>query len=84
MDRIKMGNFLTELRKEKDLSQTDLAEIIGVTFQAVSKWERGEAIPDITILEKLATFYSVSIDDIIRGEASIKPEKVIQSYESRV
>ncbi|MDE5856084.1 MAG: helix-turn-helix domain-containing protein, partial [Anaeroplasmataceae bacterium] len=34
MDRIKMGNFLAELRKEKDLSQTDLAEIIGVTFQA--------------------------------------------------
>ncbi|MDE6047894.1 MAG: helix-turn-helix domain-containing protein, partial [Anaeroplasmataceae bacterium] len=69
MDRLKMGNFLTELRKEKDLSQTALAEIIGVTFQAVSKWERGEAIPDISILEKLASFYSVSIDEIIKGEA---------------
>ncbi|MDE7095570.1 MAG: helix-turn-helix transcriptional regulator, partial [Anaeroplasmataceae bacterium] len=77
MDRMKMGNFLTELRKEKELSQTDLAEIIGVTFQAVSKWERGEAIPDISILEKLAGFYSVSIDEIIKGEASVKEEKGI-------
>ncbi|MDE6408126.1 MAG: helix-turn-helix domain-containing protein [Anaeroplasmataceae bacterium] len=72
MDRIKMGNFLIELRKEKDLSQTDLAEIIGVTFQAVSKWERGEAIPDISILEKLASFYGITIDEIIKGEALVR------------
>lgn len=81
MDRIKMGEFLTELRKEKDLSQTDLAEIIGVTFQAVSKWERGEAIPDISILEKLAIFYNVSIDEIIKGEASVQLEKVIDKQD---
>lgn len=81
MDRIKMGSFLTELRKEKDLSQTALAEIIGVTFQAVSKWERGEAIPDISILEKLASFYNVSIDEIIKGEASVQQEKVIDKQE---
>lgn len=78
MDRMKMGNFLTELRKEKDLSQTDLAEIIGVTFQAVSKWERGEAIPDISILEKLASFYNVSIDEIIKGEAVGRPNPSVQ------
>lgn len=76
MDRMKMGNFLSELRKEKDLSQADLAEIIGVTFQAVSKWERGEAIPDISILEKLASFYEVSIDEIIKGERLLKKEKI--------
>ncbi|MDE7105767.1 MAG: helix-turn-helix domain-containing protein [Anaeroplasmataceae bacterium] len=81
MDRIKMGNFLTDLRKEKDLSQTDLADIIGVTFQAVSKWERGEAIPDISILEKLASFYNVSIDEIIKGEASVQQEKVTNKQE---
>lgn len=80
MDRIKMGNFLIELRKEKDLSQTDLAEIIGVTFQAVSKWERGEAIPDIAILEKLASFYCISIDEIIKGETIVKSEKEIKNY----
>ena len=78
MDKIKMGNFLTELRKEKDLSQVDLAEIIGVTFQAVSKWERGEAIPDITILEKLASFYSVTIDDIIKGEKSSNQPPILK------
>ncbi|MDE7384248.1 MAG: helix-turn-helix domain-containing protein, partial [Anaeroplasmataceae bacterium] len=84
MDRLKMGNFLTELRKEKDLSQTALAEIIGVTFQAVSKWERGEAIPDISILEKLASFYSVSIDEIIKGEALEKKIEVLQKPEVTV
>lgn len=78
MDKIKMGNFLAELRKEKDLSQADLAEIIGVTFQAVSKWERGEAIPDITILENLASFYSIAIDDIIKGEVTVKKPCSIQ------
>lgn len=76
MDRIKMGNFLADLRKRMDLSQADLAEIIGVTFQAVSKWERGEAIPDITILEKLSSFYKVSIDEIIKGEENGKTVSV--------
>ncbi|MCM1131806.1 MAG: helix-turn-helix domain-containing protein [Roseburia sp.] len=82
MNRIKMGEFLTELRKEKDLSQTDLAEIIGVTFQAVSKWERGEAIPDISILEKLSSFYSVSIDEIIKGETILHQNKLVATEES--
>lgn len=80
MDRMKMGNFLSELRKEKNLSQSDLAEIIGVTFQAVSKWERGEAIPDITILEKLSSFYCVTIEDIINGEISARTKEV-KTYE---
>ncbi|MDE7263795.1 MAG: helix-turn-helix transcriptional regulator, partial [Anaeroplasmataceae bacterium] len=75
MDRIKMGNLLAELRKEKNLSQTDLAETMGVTFQAVSKWERGEAIPDITILEKLSSFYNVMIEDIINGEIALEAKE---------
>ncbi len=68
MDKIKMGNYLTELRKKKELSQANLADLIGVTFQAVSKWERGEAVPDIAILEQLSILYGVTIDEIIKGE----------------
>lgn len=68
MNREKMANYLIELRKGKDLSQASLAELMGVTFQAVSKWERSEAIPDITILEQLSKFYGVTIDEIINGE----------------
>lgn len=55
-----------------------MADIIGVTFQAVSKWERGETIPDISILEKLASFYSISVDEIIKGEVIIKQTEEIK------
>ena len=73
MNREKMANYLIELRKGKDLSQASLAELMGVTFQAVSKWERSEAIPDITILEQLSKLYGVTIDEIINGE----PKKIV-------
>ncbi len=75
MDKLKMGEFLLNQRKNKNLSQENLAEIIGVTFQAVSKWERGEAIPDILTLEKLAKLYNISIDEIISGQKK-EPQKV--------
>ncbi|MBQ4182927.1 MAG: helix-turn-helix transcriptional regulator, partial [Bacilli bacterium] len=51
MDKIKMGDFLQSLRNEKDLTQTDVAEIFTVTPQAVSKWESGQSIPDVEMLE---------------------------------
>ena len=70
MNREKMANYLIELRKGKDLSQASLAELMGVTFQAVSKWERSEAIPDITILEQLSKLYGVTIDEIINGHGN--------------
>jgi transcriptional regulator with XRE-family HTH domain len=68
MDKSKMAKFLVQLRNDKGLRQQDEAEIFQVSPQAISKWESGESIPDITTLEKLATFYKVSIDDIIDGE----------------
>ena len=68
MDKIKMGDFLQSLRNEKDLTQTDVAEIFTVTPQAVSKWESGQSIPDVEMLEKLSKFYKVSINEILAGE----------------
>lgn len=68
MDRNKMGQFLADLRKGKDMRQQDEAEIFSVSPQAVSKWESGETIPDITTLEKISSFYSISIDEILKGE----------------
>lgn len=70
MDKIKMGDFLQSLRNEKDLTQTDVAEIFAVTPQAVSKWESGQSIPDVEMLEKLSRFYKVSINEILIGERS--------------
>ncbi len=73
MDKVKMGKLLAQLRTERDLRQQDEAEIFLVTPQAISKWEAGESIPDIAILEKLSSFYSISIEEIIKGERNPKP-----------
>jgi len=75
MVREKMAHFLCELRKEKGLLQNELAEIFIISPQAISKWERGESIPDIETLEKLAKFYNVSIEELLNGERKINIEK---------
>ena len=66
---IEVGNRLCELRKSRKLSQEQLAEKIGVSRQAVSKWERAEAAPDTDNLIALAEIYDVSIDEILTGKA---------------
>ena len=76
MDKIKMGAFLVALRNERNLTQQDEADIFSVTPQAISKWESGISIPDIETLEKLSTFYGVSINEILTGERVAKEEPV--------
>ena len=68
MDNKTIGKYLQEKRKSKDMTQSDLAQILNVTYQAVSRWETGESLPDITTLDQLATLYNVSIDEILQRE----------------
>lgn len=68
MDQKKVGSFLRNLRKEKQLTQEQLAEQFGVTNRSVSRWETGSNMPDLSILVELADFYDVDIRDIIDGE----------------
>lgn len=68
MDQKKVGSFLRELRKEKQLTQEQLAERFEVTNRSVSRWETGSNMPDLSILVELADFYDVDIRDIIDGE----------------
>ena len=68
MDQKKIGWFLKELRKEKDITQEQLAEKINVSGRTVSRWETGSNMPDISLLAELAEFYDVSIPEIIDGE----------------
>lgn len=68
MDQVKIGNFLRTLRKEKGLTQEQLAEQFRVTGRTVSRWETGRNMPDIGILVELAEFYDVDIREIIDGE----------------
>jgi len=68
MDQTKIGAFLRELRKEKDLSQEELAERFNVSSRSVSRWENGNTMPDISIIIELADFYDVDIRELLNGE----------------
>ena len=68
MDQIKIGIFLKELRKEKGLTQEQLAEVLNVSSRTVSRWETGSNMPDISMLVEIADFYDVSIPEIVQGE----------------
>ena len=67
MDTSKIAEQIALLRKSKRLTQNELGERVGVSFQAVSKWERGETLPDITLLPDLAIVLETSIDNILLG-----------------
>lgn len=68
MDNRKMGRFIAELRKEKDLTQKELAEQLHITDKAVSKWERGLSCPDIALLSNLAQILDITVDELLNAE----------------
>ena len=68
MDTIKIGNFLATLRKEQNLTQEALGEKLGVTNKTVSRWENGNYLPPVEMLQKLSKLYAVSINEILCGE----------------
>lgn len=68
MDQIKIGKFIATLRKEKDLTQEQLGEKLGVTNKTISRWENGNYMPDIEMLSLLAKEFDVSINELISGE----------------
>ncbi|MBD5532644.1 MAG: helix-turn-helix transcriptional regulator [Lachnospiraceae bacterium] len=76
MDQKKIGLFLKELRKEKNITQEVLAEKLNVSNRSVSRWETGNNLPDISLLVELSEFYHVSISEIVDGER--KSEKMNQ------
>lgn len=76
---IETANRLVELRRKKGLSQEELADLLGVSRQAVSKWERAEASPDTDNLICLAKIYGVSLDELldIHVEKETKEAKIV-------
>ncbi len=78
MDQIKIGNFISFLRKEQNLTQRELAERLGVTDRAVSKWENGRGLPDLSLLVPLCEALGISVNELLCGERIEKedlPEK---------
>lgn len=75
MNQEKIGKFIRELRKNNNLTQADLANKYNVTYQAVSKWENGKNIPDISILKQMSKDFNIDINDLLDGEENKKKVK---------
>lgn len=74
LDNERIGSFIRELRKERGLTQRDLADRLHITDRAVSKWERGLNAPDIALLEPLSELLGVTVGELIRGERDREEE----------
>ena len=68
MNQEKIGEFIKKIRKDNHLTQKEFAELFGVTYQAVSKWENGLNIPDISTLKEISKKFNVDINDLLEGE----------------
>lgn len=84
MDSKVFGQFIARTRKEKNMTQADLASIIGVTDKAVSRWERGIGFPDINTLEPLSSALDISVLELMRSEKSDMESKGNNLSESEV
>ena len=68
MDQVKIGKFIAECRKQNNLTQMQLAEKLGITDRAVSKWERGKSLPDAAIMLELCALLNITVNDLLSGE----------------
>ncbi len=82
MNQEKIGMFIAECRKEKNLTQKDLAEKLGVTDKAISKWENGRCMPDISSLQTLTSELGITINELLSGEKIVEEEKEEKSEEN--
>lgn len=73
MDQIKIGKLIAKQRKEKGLTQQELGDKVGVGYRAVSKWETGQTMPDISIINELSKNLGITTDELLNGELS-KPK----------
>ena len=73
MDLQKIGSFLKELRKEKELTQEQLAETLNVSRRTVSRWETGSNMPDLDLLMEMADLYRVDLRELLNGERKNEP-----------
>ena len=78
MDQIKIGNFIAECRRAKGLTQLQLADRLGITDKAISKWERGIAMPDSSIMLELCDILKISVNELLSGERII-----MENYEKQ-
>ena len=78
---LKIAENIYQRRKEKNITQEELADFMMVTKASVSKWETGQSYPDILLLPKLATFFNVTVDELIGYEPQLSLEQIKKIYE---
>ena len=83
MDQQKIGLFIARRRKELNLTQKELADKLGITDRAVSKWENGRCMPDLSLLQPLSRILRVGVNDLLSGEL-IPEEKVREKSERNI
>ncbi len=79
MDQIKIGKYIQKLRKDKGLTQKQLADKLCISFQAVSKWELGETLPDSSLLLELCEILGINVDLLLHGGAYIVNDRKLMS-----
>jgi transcriptional regulator with XRE-family HTH domain len=79
---IYIAENLKKLRKAKDITQDELAESLGVSYQSVSKWERGDCFPDISLLPCLANYFGVSTDELLGMDKICDQEKIFYIFKT--
>ena len=77
-----LSENIKKLRREKELTQEAMAEFLGVTFQSVSNWERGESYPDITMLPEIAGFFKISVDELLGVNKAENEAEIIKELEA--
>ena len=83
MDQVKIGKFIRKLRKEKNMTQEDLAEKLGVTDRSVSNWENGKNMPDVSLYKLLCNELGISVNELISGE-KIKEENYKEKSDNNI
>ena len=81
MDTMKIGGYIQHLRKAEGLTQRDLAEKLGVSFQAVSKWENGDALPDVALLPELCEVLDTTADKLLNGGSIVLKNRRLMRVE---
>lgn len=71
MDCKKIGNLIYQLRKEKNMTQKQIGDMMNISDKAISKWERGQGCPDVSLLPELAQILGTSVDEILSGELNL-------------
>jgi len=84
MDKIKIGEFISDCRKEKGLTQEQLAEKLGVSSKSISRWENGNTLPDYSLLKDLCNELDININELLSGEKIKENDYINKSEENLV